>query len=267
MYPLLMTVALVSCAVLLRRFQIRLELTTKQKTLIGIAAFVGAMIGAKLPFLISDWFLQNGDANPFAGVFSSAWLADGKTIMFGIVGGYAAVEIAKKVLGVSVRTGDSFAVPVAVGVAIGRLACFSVGCCHGIETTLPWGVHFQAVDAEVIYRHPTQIYETLFHALFALAMFFSYRFLYRKNCIPPTRFDVLFYGNLIKVYIISYLIYRLLSEEIRPEPELVGGLTAYQVTAAILIPIFLVIWVLDVSARLQRLQLQKRNRNVHESRQ
>ncbi|GIT30360.1 MAG: hypothetical protein Ct9H300mP1_24060 [Planctomycetaceae bacterium] len=57
-----------------------------------------------------------------------------------------------------VSTGDSFAVSIPVAVAIGRLACFTNGCCHGIATGLPWG----SISGRNR-RHPTQIYESLFH--------------------------------------------------------------------------------------------------------
>jgi hypothetical protein len=63
------------------------------------------MIVAKLPFLLSDW----------EGLLSgTAWLSHGKTIMCGIVGGYFGIEVAKWALDIRVKTGDTFAAPVAV---------------------------------------------------------------------------------------------------------------------------------------------------------
>ena len=60
--------------------------------------------------------------------------------MCGIVGGYFGVELAKWTLDVRIKTGDTFAVPVAVGVAIGRVACFVGGCCYGAYETCVDGV-------------------------------------------------------------------------------------------------------------------------------
>lgn len=64
-----------------------------------------------MPLLLSDWDgLRSG----------TAWFADGKTILLGIVGGYLGVEVAKRLLNVRIKTGDTFAVPVAVAIGIGR---------------------------------------------------------------------------------------------------------------------------------------------------
>ena len=115
------------------------------------------MIGAKLPFVLADW---EGLAS------GRAWFENGKTIVFGLVGGYFGVELAKALLGVRVKTGDSFAVPVAAALAIGRLGCFVAGCCHGTVTTLPWGVDF----GDGLRRHPTQLYESAFHLTAALVL-------------------------------------------------------------------------------------------------
>jgi phosphatidylglycerol:prolipoprotein diacylglycerol transferase len=221
-YTLVMLAAVVVMSLLLRRWQARLPLAWWQKLGIGLGGFCGAMIGAKLPFLLSDWTgLMSG----------TAWLADGKTILCGIVGGYCGVEAAKWALDIRVKTGDSFAVPVAVGVAIGRLACFIGGCCYGTPTDLPWGVCF-ARSGDSLPRHPTQLYEAAFHLLMAGVLFaFQSRGLLR--------------GQLIKLYILAYLSYRFFSELIRPEPRLLLGLTGYQWAALALAPLFLWLWWKD----------------------
>ena len=119
----------------------------------------------------------------------------------------------KWVLGIRTKTGDSFAAPVALSVAVGRLACFVGGCCFGTPTTLPWGVVFPAIDS--MPRHPTQLYESAFHFAMAIVLLV----LQRRGT---------FRGQLMKLYIICYAIYRFVSEQIRPEPEMWGQLTAYQ---------------------------------------
>jgi phosphatidylglycerol:prolipoprotein diacylglycerol transferase len=221
-YTLVMLAAVAVMSLLLRRWQARLPLAWWQKLGIGLGGFCGAMIGAKLPFLLSDWTgLMSG----------TAWLADGKTILCGIVGGYCGVEAAKWALDIRVKTGDSFAVPVAVGVAIGRLACFIGGCCYGTPTDLPWGVCF-ARSGDSLPRHPTQLYEAAFHLLMAGVLFaFQSRGLLR--------------GQLIKLYILAYLSYRFFCELIRPEPRLLLGLTGYQWAALALAPLFLWLWWKD----------------------
>ncbi len=259
LYSVTMLVAIVTCSLLLRRFQKSLSLTPMEKLSIGLAAFIGAMIGAKLPFLIFQlWQISTAETpdQSWTSVLVGSWFANGKTIMFGIVGGYFAVEIAKYAMSIKTRTGDSFAVPVAVGVALGRLGCFCAGCCHGTPTELPWGVHFSVADVdENVRRHPTQIYEFVFHLTAAAFLLVAYLKLYRpKTKSPdPTWFEIIFWGNLIKVYILSYLIYRIATEEIRPEMEIWFSLTAYQLFAILLVPIFLAIWAWEIAGRVKRL--------------
>ncbi|WP_425615227.1 prolipoprotein diacylglyceryl transferase [Anatilimnocola sp. NA78] len=218
-YSLIMLSSLVVGGILLRRFQTGLHLLWWQKLGIGFGAFCGAFIGAKMPFALYDW------ANTS---IASPWLADGKTIMFGVVGGYLGVEVAKWSLMIRERTGDSYAVPVAVAVAIGRLACFVGGCCFGAPTTLPWGIVF--VNQGPLPRHPTQLYEFAFHLTAAgLLWYFHSQGWFRYQ--------------LIKLYILSYLVFRFFTEILRPEPELWLGLTAYQWIAVVLFPIFIALWI------------------------
>jgi len=221
-YALVMLAALVVMSVLLSRWQAKLPLAWWQKLAIGFGGFCGAMIGAKLPFALADW----------SGLVSGAvWFSDGKTIMCGIVGGYFGVELAKWTLDIRLKTGDTFAVPVAVAVAIGRVACFVAGCCYGAPTGLPWGVCF-ARSGDLLPRHPTQLYEAAFHLTMAVILFAL------QQCGQ-------FRGQLIKLYILSYLAYRFLTEFIRPEPQVFLGLTGYQWAACALAPLFAWLWISD----------------------
>lgn len=219
-----MAAAILVGILLARWSQCPLPLAPREKLGIGLGAFCGAMLGAKLPFVLADWdgFLSG-----------AAWFSNGKTILCGLVGGYFGVELAKWLLDIRVKTGDSFAVPVAAAVGIGRLGCFHAGCCYGTPTSLPWGVVFPNVDD--IPRHPTQLYEAGFHLTAAVLLaWFQSRGLFR--------------GQLIKLYIISYLIYRFVTELIRPEARLWAGLTGYQWAILILLPLFAWLWVRDARA-------------------
>jgi phosphatidylglycerol:prolipoprotein diacylglycerol transferase len=61
-------------------------------------------------------------------------------------------------------TADILAPSIAIGHAIGRLGCFSAGCCYGKPAELPWAVTFNAPESLAIVGvplHPTQLYESL----------------------------------------------------------------------------------------------------------
>ena len=224
-YAGVMIVAVVASIRLLQSRQKRLDLTRSQRLLIGTAAFVGSMIGAKVPFL--------GDRGLEAFYDGTVWFADGKTILGGIVGGYAAVEFAKWIGDVRTRTGDAFALPVAVAVAIGRLGCFVAGCCYGRVTTMPWGVVFPLARDDVgVVRHPTQLYELAFHSAAAAALLL----MDRKGWLV---------GNQLKAYLIAYMIYRFLSEWLRPESQVLLNLTVYQLVSVLIAAILVMLWVRD----------------------
>lgn len=221
-YPCIMLSALIVGWWLSRGRQAKLHLTPQQKWAISLGAFCGGMIGAKLPFALAD------PQGPFC---TQAWLADGKTIMFGLAGGYLGVEIAKSLIDVRVKTGDTFALPVAVAIAIGRLGCFAGGCCFGLPTNVPWGW----TDAAGVRRHPTQLYELLFH-LTAAGLLWQFE---RRGTFPRQR---------LKLYLAAYCVFRFCTEFLRPEVPLWGGLTGYQWTALAMLPVLALLWWQDRDA-------------------
>jgi prolipoprotein diacylglyceryltransferase len=194
-----------------------------KRTVLALSAFVGGSLGAKLPFALAS------DAGPLS---VEAWASDGKTIVAGLIGAYLAVELAKLLLGLRVKTGDTFAVPLALALAVGRWGCFFNGCCYGTETDLPWGVTFVVADGRAVKCHPTQVYESLFHFTMAVIL------------LEATRRDVLRCQRL-KLYLIAYAAYRFATEYIRPEPRDYLGLTFYQWAAVVLAAGLAVQWYFD----------------------
>jgi len=193
-----------------------------KRTCLALAGFVGGAYGAKMPFVA-------GDEHGWLSI--QAWFSDGKTIVAGLLGAYVAVELMKLLLGVRVKTGDTFALPLALALAVGRWGCFFNGCCYGTETTLPWGVPF-VVDGQMMTCHPTQIYESVFHLTMAGILLL----LMRVDLLRNQR---------LKFFLISYGVYRFLTEFIRPEPAWWLGLTFYQWAALALAGLLTIQWIAE----------------------
>src|SRR5262245_46323547 len=81
------------------------KLPLRSQLILLLAAFAGGTFASKLPFVFSH---EDGPLT------WQAWLGDGKTVMAALVGAYLAVEIAKRPLGIRVKTGDTFALPLAL---------------------------------------------------------------------------------------------------------------------------------------------------------
>ena len=163
-------------------------------------AAVGGLLGSKLLF----WF-----EDPAATLFrlhDPVFLIGGKSIVGGLLGGTLAVEFVKQLIGETRRTGDLFAVPLCLGIAIGRIGCFLSGLSDqtfGIDTSLPWGIDF----GDGIHRHPTQLYEAVF--LIGLA-WLLWRLKFRLQ------------GDLFRAFMVSYLVWRLLIDVVKPEVKWYG---------------------------------------------
>ena len=184
------------------------QLTWEQNAWIFVGCLFGALIGAKLlawaeaPGLY--WAMRH-DPNFWFG---------GKTIVGGLIGGWAGVELAKKLLGVTSSTGDLCVYPLILGMCIGRIGCFLTGLSDatcGIRTDLPWGVDY----GDGIPRHPAQIYEILF--LIALGMV-----LWIKRAALTTP------GLKFRWFMVGYLSFRFYIDFYKPHWTLFGGLSGIQ---------------------------------------
>jgi prolipoprotein diacylglyceryltransferase len=172
-----------------------------------VAAIAGAAVGSKSLYWLEDPLRTLHEWK------NLSYLLGGKTIVGAILGGIIAVECAKRYSGITRRTGDLFAIPIAVGVAIGRIGCFLAGIkddTYGLPTTLPWGVDF----GDGMHRHPVQLYEIT--AASALA-FLLYR-------IRPPRFEA---GDRFRAFVIAYCAWRVFVDFLKPGIRF-GGFTMLQ---------------------------------------
>jgi prolipoprotein diacylglyceryltransferase len=120
---------------------------------LGAGAIMGAALGAKVL-----WMAQFGSWLLAQGADVTAWM-QGKTIVGGLLGGWLGVELTKRLTGIRSRTGDAFAVPLCVGMAIGRLGCELAGDedhTLGIPSPLPFGTR---LGSDGLPHHDTALYE------------------------------------------------------------------------------------------------------------
>src|SRR3954464_2472898 len=110
------------------------------------------------------------------------------------------------------KTADACAPGIALGNVLGRLGCFSAGCCWGKPTAEPWGVKFTELAHEItgvpsgISLHPTQLYESVS----MLLVFFFLLWLHRHR-----RFT----GEVILAYALLYAVIRFIIEFFRDDPR------------------------------------------------
>jgi phosphatidylglycerol:prolipoprotein diacylglycerol transferase len=174
---------------------------------LGIYCALSAIAGAKLMMLLVD--IPYYSRNP-SEIFTLATLQAGGVFYGGLI---AALAVAwwymRKTRLPALKTADVFAPGIALGHGIGRLGCFSAGCCWGVECHLPWAVTFtnpvanQLVGVPLgVPLHPTQLYESF-------AEFLIFGVLYWRIRKPhPT-------GAIISLYLMLYSTVRFVVEFFR----------------------------------------------------
>jgi prolipoprotein diacylglyceryltransferase len=183
-----------------------------QRWTVLAGAAVGALLGSRILGLTEQWPTVLAAAHS-GQLFTLVIAPGGKTIVGGLLGGWLAVELAKRHSGIRSRTGDLFALPLCLGIAIGRIGCFIAGLADdtfGTPSSLPWAVDF----GDGIGRHPTQLYEILFLACLAAVLARSTHWSWSE-------------GARFRVFLASYLAWRLVIDFLKPQP-LAAGLNAIQ---------------------------------------
>lgn len=180
----------------------RLAFPTQSFELPYIAALVfGAGLGAYLFGSANLWLSgESGIARSVEGA---------------IAGGIVAIEIYKWSAGIATRTGARFALPLALGIAIGRLGCYFAGLddfTYGTPTALPWAHDF----GDGLLRHPVQLYESAAMAVFAL--------IYVLAVVNRNAFVITNGFYLVLVY---YGAQRFLWEFLKPYGTLIGPFTLF----------------------------------------
>jgi phosphatidylglycerol:prolipoprotein diacylglycerol transferase len=193
-------------------FWSRLARRDERLLIIYVAALTSAFVGAKLVYLAAEgWLFWDSP---------DRWLvlATGKSILGALLGGYAGVEIAKKLLHYGTPTGDFFAFVAPVGIAIGRIGCLLHGCCRGRVCAQPawWTVE----DMRGLPLWPAVQVEMAFNVVILL-VFLGIKWHRTRHA------TALLQGQLFHVYLIAYGLFRFAHEFMRATPRLGGGLSGY----------------------------------------
>ena len=181
--------------------------STGERRWVTAGALIGAMIGAKLGLLLylpfSEW------RESIRELLISEW--GGRTILGALFGGFVGVELAKKALGITVATGDPYAIGLPLGQALGRVGCFLGGCCYGKDLAADsW------LRSLSLVTHPAQLYEGALDLGVAATLFAI-----RKQPRAP--------GLLFRYYLLSYAAIRFTMDFFRgDEKQMLGPLSYAQ---------------------------------------
>ena len=171
-------------------------------------AFVGALAGSKLLYIIVSWPLL-GDtlAQKLTNIVQN--FRYGFVFFGGMIVSVASLIIyMKKKRLPLLPTADFLIVGLPLGHALGRVGCFLAGCCYGKPTNSAFGVVFTnphtLVPPELrgIHLHPTQLYEAFGNIL----LFICLHYAYKKNHKP---------GSILLQYITGYAAMRFVIEFFR----------------------------------------------------
>lgn len=143
-----------------------------------------------------------------------AWLS-GKSILGALLGGYAGVEVAKKLTGYTRPTGDWFAIIAPLGILLGRVGCLVHGCCPGAVCEAAW---FTIPGSDGLARWPAVPVEMGFNVV-ALGVVLVLR---ARKILPGQHFHL---------YLMACGAFRFFHEFLRGTPRVAGDFSGYQVAA------------------------------------
>lgn len=176
------------------RKKIKDPISEEHRLWILLGAMVGALIGSRLIAV-----LENPSQISHL-TFSALYM--NKTIVGGLIGGLFGVEVAKKIIGVRIASGDLYVIPIIVALFIGRIGCFLMGIeepTFGIPTKFFMGMDL----GDGLFRHPVALYEMIY-LLLVLLLFILLKQVQLIN------------GDRFKLFMVLYFLYRFLVEFIKP---------------------------------------------------
>lgn len=201
----------------------------------AVYTVISALLGAKLLLILSDPGYYIGHPGQILSTLRSGGVFYGGFLFATIV----SFAYLRRYRLPAWKVADLVAPGIAIGQAIGRLGCFSAGCCYGKPSSLPWAVTFRDVYAfETVGTpidlpvHPTQLYESLATFLIFVTLIVIRR---RK------RFD----GQIFWLYAAMYSVIRFVIEFVRNDERgmVFGVISTSQFIALLLLPLSVLMYV------------------------
>jgi phosphatidylglycerol:prolipoprotein diacylglycerol transferase len=217
-YGVLLALSFLAALLVAARLGVRDGLPRERIYDLGLWMLLAALVGSKLLMLWTEPSYREDPSH----LFSLDFLRSGGVFYGGLIGAVVTGYFLVRYYGLPWwKTADAFAPGIALGQAIGRLGCFSAGCCWGKPTSAPWGVRFAPLGHEItgvpidVDLHPTQLYESAATLLIFLFLLWLHR---RRR----------FSGQLILFYAVLYSIARFSIEFLRDDPRGdIAGLTTW----------------------------------------
>jgi phosphatidylglycerol:prolipoprotein diacylglycerol transferase len=161
-YGLLLALGFFAALALARKLGAKDGLPGEALSDLAISLLLAGIIGAKVLMLVVD--LAGG--KPLGAILDLGYLRAGGAVHGGIIAGAIVFFWRIKKLKLPLpATLDALGPAIALGQAIGRLGCFSAGCCYGTVCSAPWAVVFRNPEAYYnsgtplnVPLHPVQLY-------------------------------------------------------------------------------------------------------------
>ncbi len=205
----------------------KLSLTAQDRETLVMWVFFGVLLGGRLGFVLfygGSYFLDH----PLK--ILAVW-EGGMSSHGGFIGVCLALFLFTSRKHIDFfRLADVLVIPIAIGLALGRLGNLINGELYGTVTSLPWGIHFPNVEG---LRHPTQIYAIL-KDLFIASVCYLHLVRNADRHVPPGRTGAWF--------LVLYGFLRFVVEIFRDQPYGYTGILGLSISRGQLltIPIFLV---------------------------
>ncbi|MDP2923311.1 MAG: prolipoprotein diacylglyceryl transferase [Candidatus Omnitrophota bacterium] len=187
---------------------------------------VFSFLGAKIVYILLDF--KNFLARPLSMVRTGFVFYGG--VIFGLPAFYLLTKRYKIVFR---EIADALALGIPVGHALGRIGCFSYGCCYGKRTNSFLGVLFPSdspAGASGVKVIPTQLIESFFLLIIFLAL----------NILKKRK---KFEGQLFLYYLIFYAILRFIIEFFRgDERGEIFSFSVSQVIALVILTLGIFLW-------------------------